>query len=186
MDVLNRILVATIALALAGCAVVALLVTVGGASATLAPAGWLRDGLNYLEGYSESEEVWAGLVAAGVVVGGLSLAIWEAKPLWSHKRYVQVDADGTPFRLEPRTIEHIIEHEGSAVRGVSAVRPSFKQNGNGLEISCRALVQPSTDIPQAQSELRERIRSSVEQMTGMHVSNVNLTMGITKQKARVV
>ena len=183
---LNRILVATIALALAACALVALLVTTGGASATLAPAGWLRDGLNYLDGYSGSEETWAALVAAALIAGGLFLAIWEAKPLWSRKRYVQVDAEGTPFRLEPRTIEHIIEHEGSGVRGVSSVRPSLKQNGNGLEISCRALVQPSTDIPQAGSELRERIRSSVEQMTGMHVSNVNLTMGVTKQKARVV
>lgn len=186
MDVLNRILVATTALALAACAVVALLVTAGGANATLAPAGWLRDGLNYLDGYSGSEETWTVLISAAIVAGGLLLAVWEAKPLWSHKRYVQVDAEGTPFRLEPRTIEHIIEHEGSGVRGVSTVRPSLKQNGNGLEISCRALVQPTTDIPQAGSELRERIRRSVEQMTGMPVSKVNLTMGVTKQKARVI
>lgn len=183
---LNRILVTTIALAIAAGALVALLVTAGVANPTLAPAGWLRDGLNYLDGYAGSEETGALVIATAIVAVGLALALWEAKPLWSRKRYVQVDAEGTPFRLEPRTIEHIIEHEGSRVRGVSKVRPSLKQNGDGLEITCRALVHPSTDIPQAGIELRERIRSSVEQMTGIHVSKVDLTMGVTEQKARVV
>jgi uncharacterized alkaline shock family protein YloU len=186
VDTLNRILVATMALAIAAGAIVGFLVVTGIAGTSLAPAGWLRDGLSYLDGYTGSDRVWAGVIAAAVVAGGLLLAVWEARPLWGENSYVQVDAEGAPFKLYPRTIEQIIEHEGTMVRGVSTVRSSLKQNGDGLEINCGALVQPATDIPQAGSELRERIHSAVEQMTGIPVANVNLTMGMTKQKSRVL
>jgi uncharacterized alkaline shock family protein YloU len=186
VDAFNRIVVlATAALALV-CAVAALLVTADVLEPTIAPAGWLRDGMRSLDRETSDDRNMAMAIAAAAALGSLALLALELRPLWHKERYVLVDAGGKSFELNPKAIEHIVEREGSRVRGVQAVRPQLKRNGSGLEIDINATVRPAAELPGTKQTLETRVRQAVEQMTGLPVSNVNVRMKHSTDRPRVV
>jgi hypothetical protein len=186
VDAFNRVAMLALAVLAFVCAVVCILVMADAIGPRTAPAGWLRDGLRSLDAETGDDKTMAIAIAAVVAAGSLLLAALELRPLWHKERYVMVDAGGESFALNPTAIEHIVEREGTRVRGVQAVRPQLKRNGSGLEIDVDATIQPATALPDTGETLQTRVRQAVEQMTGLPVSHVNVRLKHSTDRPRVI
>jgi hypothetical protein len=175
VTVFNRLLIVLLGLVVLVGAAIVLLTALGLLQpASAAPAGpWFVDRLAPFAQLDPTLWVWTVAVSVALIVLALLVLFIE---LWPRSRAPQRitlkdDASGR-VTVALDGLRELVEREAGHVAGIERTRAQVAETPEGLQISCRISVDPSSSVPQMTDDLRQRLKTSVEHHVGLTVSRV--------------
>lgn len=184
MSVLNRIIVSMVALVLAAISIIGILVTVNAVSPDVMPTDWFDVPFERAADTTGGKEV--AIIVVCVLIALLMVGLLFAE-LIRLKKHVIVNISSTEAGIVTVDRDSIIllaEKTALGAHNVSVATCNVVETGLGLIISCRAYVALGSSIPDVSKEVQEKIREAVEQLTGLTVSEVNVTTRYAKAETK--
>ncbi len=169
----NRIVVTLAALLTLAAAVI----TVGVATQAWAPdvlLGWFQPQLQMAAEASGGMRVAVVALSAVVVVGMAALLIAELIPLKTTQVHTLSTSDRGTATIENESLCILAERTGESIHGVNDVQCFIREVEAGLHVRCRAHVVLGTNLLEVNPEMREKVRESLQQLTGLAVSQVDI------------
>lgn len=176
MNIVNRLLMILILIALLIVFVAILLVTLGWTEpATLAPNDWFQRRLADFQDLSGSDWNWALAVSIAVIVISLILLVLELMPGRREPSRLVVKQDGMGrVTMSLDSIRNLVDWEAAQESGVLESQSQVREEPDGLRVHSRVSLEPKANAAEVTEHLQERIRSSIEQRIGKHVSQVTV------------
>lgn len=185
MDIFNRLFMVAVALGAVAVSIVLILVAVEAVNPEdISPDGWLRDQLQEVDELSGDQQTATILSVFAVLIVAVLLLALEVFPLFTVEKTIAADAGGTEFRIYADSIKQLIVQAGIEIEGVTAVTPSFRKSAGGLKIGCQATLASTANMPEASSKLREKVKATVEGMSGVAVADVSVKVRYQPERPR--
>lgn len=153
--------------------------------ALLLALGWSKP----MEAVQELLASGSGRVGLGIVATiffGVSVRLlWFAFRRPQRYRAVVHEGDLGEVRITLEAVENLVQRVARGVPGVRDVKPAVARGERGLEVYLRLWVAPDVNIPRLGEELREEIRRYVQEVVGVEVVHVDLSVeNITLESRR--
>ncbi|MDI3269552.1 MAG: alkaline shock response membrane anchor protein AmaP [Bacillota bacterium] len=153
--------------------------------ALLLALGWSKP----MEGVQEVLLSSSGRVVLGMVATiffGVSVRLlWFAFRRPQRYRAVVHQGDLGEVRITLEAVENLVQRVARGVQGVREVKPAVARGERGLEVYLRLWVAPDVNIPRLADLLRQEIRRYVEDVVGVEVVQVDLSVeNITSENRR--
>lgn len=183
MEVLNRSIAVIVVLAIAACAVTAMLVSAGTVSPDSFGGGWIEARLDSIAGANGAAEATGLAIAVAVLSGMLLLLIFEVKPL--HRiRHLPINTGTGPssFTSGPEGMATITQDSvcdlaegiGSGIYNVVKIKCNVVVENGDLLIECKAQATLGSNLPELCGTIRSEIKNVVEERTGLRVRDVSV------------
>lgn len=184
MSVFNRILIVIAALVIFAGAVITLFVACGVSTAQILPYAWAQSILQHVA--DASGGALASIIVISVIVAVAMIGLLSIEIAPSHKAVSLVISSTyegvTTIDLDSICV--LAEHVGVAIHGIRDVKSSVKENPEGLLVDCRASADLGSSILEIEPELRSRVKTAIEQLTGLHVAVVDIRVKYGSKKAK--
>jgi hypothetical protein len=175
MNVVNRILLILLALAVVVAAIAVLLVTLGVLTPEqLAPTVWLRDRLLPFTDLDDRNRAWTIGVSIAALLVGLALLLLELKPPPRQDRLTLVEDALGRVTVRRDSIARLATREATQVPGVLEGRAEVTTRNGRLRIRERLSVDRTAPIPEVTQAVGERVRAAVEHAIGRPVTELRL------------
>ena len=184
MSIFNRVVVVVIALAILVGAVITFLVAAGVVTPDILPYTWLEP---QLQRVSDATGGRAGnIIAINVVValGMIVILLGEFIPLNKPATLLINSTDKGVSTIDVDSVCILAEHTGATIRDVRDVKSSVRESADGLLISCRTSVALGSNLLELETESRNRISETIEQLTGLPVARVDIKIKYESKKAK--
>jgi uncharacterized alkaline shock family protein YloU len=171
MNILNRFIGILVALLLVAGGVIVLVTIFDVVDTQSLGSPWIQDGLASLTlPEVQPIAITSALVAAIV---GLILLILEFKPSRREPDQLALKTDELGrVTIARRGIRDLVNREADRVDGVNGVFSQVSEDRNGLRILCRLTVNPRANVSELAEEVRQRVKTAVEQHLGQPVAQV--------------
>jgi len=173
ISVFNRVVVTVFAVA----ALAGAVVTIGVATQAWPPdilIGWFQPQLQLAADTSGSVRVAVIALSVVIVVGMLALLIAELIPLRTTQVHTLSTSDKGTATIENDSLCLLAERTGESIHGVNDVQCFIREEESGLHVLCRAHVVLGTNLLEVNPEMRAKVRESLQQLTGLAVSQVDI------------
>jgi uncharacterized alkaline shock family protein YloU len=171
MNILNRVIAVLVALLLVVGGVIVLLAIFGVADAQTFGPPWIEDGLRRLTLPDMRATAIISALAATII--GFILLVLEFRPPRREPDGLAVKQDELgKVTVARRGIRDLVNREADQVDGVSQVYSQVTEDRNGLRILCRLTVDSRANVIELADEVRERVKTAVEQHLGQPVAQV--------------
>jgi len=184
VSIFNRVVVVVIALAILVGAVITFLVAAGVVTPDILPYTWLEP---QLQRVSDATGGRAGnIIAINVVValGMIVILLGEFIPLNKPATLLINSTDKGVSTIDVDSVCILAEHTGATIRDVRDVKSSVRESADGLLISCRTSVALGSNLLELETESRNRISETIEQLTGLPVARVDIKIKYESKKAK--
>jgi uncharacterized alkaline shock family protein YloU len=172
MNAFNRLVVLTIAVVIMAASVIAILVV-----SQALPEDWIELRTQELADASVGVKALAIIISVGVVLTMLALLRFQ----FVRRDYELVIMPGGASvsiggetTISSRSVAALAEAAGAEVQGVRDIECDVVNRNVGLAIVCHTTVAMGTNLPEFFSEIKSKIEESVEEMTGLPVSQVDV------------
>jgi hypothetical protein len=169
----NRIVVTLAALmTLAGA-----VITIGVASQVWPPdilLGWFQPQLQMAADSSGAMRAAAVSLSVVIVVGMAALLIAELLPLKTTRVHTLSTSEKGTATIENDSLCLLAERTGEAIHGVNDVQCFIREEEAGLHVMCNAHVVLGTNLLEVNPEMRAKVRESLQQLTGLAVSQIDI------------
>jgi len=158
--------------------VITLLVAFKAVSPDILPIPWFETPLN--NAAASSGVLWAlNIVVAAIVGLGMVFLLFlelfpELIPMRKREALLLSSSKEGTVTIDEKSVRLLAERAGIANRNVRALWCRLKENQGSLVITCYASVFLESNVPEVSAELRERIKETVEQLTGLSVTQVDV------------
>ena len=173
--IVNRVIIALVALFVLAGAIITLLVAAGAMDPT--GFGWFDATLERVADATGGAA--AAVIAVSVVVALLMLALiyFQFVPSRPRRRTSLLVGSGNEgmVSIDQESVRVLAEKTAATVRNVISVKCSVGEKAEGLAIGCRAAVSLGSNIPEVSAELKQKVKDNVEKLTGLPVSQVNVS-----------
>lgn len=115
-----------------------------------------------------------GVVGVAFFLSGLHVAWHSVRP--PRREAVSAATEMGEVRTSLGAIEDLARRTGLQVRGVRELRPRVRATREGVALRVRAEVLPDHRIPDVAPELQARLRETIEEIVGTHVTEVRVTV----------
>ncbi|MDD3653721.1 MAG: alkaline shock response membrane anchor protein AmaP [Desulfotomaculaceae bacterium] len=146
-----------------------------------APLHLLRD-LFYPD---RSEIFWPMILI--LLLAGIRL-FWVAvrRPGGKDRHVILAESALGQVNISLQAIENLVVKVVGQVNGVREVKPKILSDSQGVGVQVRAVVTPDINVPEVSSEIQQRIKERVFEVTGVNVSSVKVFIeNIAAHKPRV-
>ncbi len=175
MNVVNRILLILVALALVVAAGAVLLVTLGALDPEqLAPTAWLRDRLSPFTDLDDRNRAWTIGVCIAALLVGLVLLMLELKPSPREDWLTLVQDPLGRVTVRRDSIARLATRETTQVPGVMEGRAEVVTGKGQIRIRERLSIDRTASIPAVTQAVGERVRTAVEHYVGRPVTELRL------------
>jgi uncharacterized alkaline shock family protein YloU len=184
MSIFNRVVAVVIALAILAGAVIIFLVAVKVITPDILSYAWLEP---QLQKVSDATGGRAGNIIAITVVVALGMIIIllaEFMPLNKPAALLINSTEKGISTIDVDSVCTLAEHTGATIRDVRDVKSSVRESADGLLISCRTSVALGSNLLELETESRNRISETIEQLTGLTVARVDIKVKYESKKAR--
>ncbi|UOF90111.1 alkaline shock response membrane anchor protein AmaP [Fodinisporobacter ferrooxydans] len=149
-------------------------IIVGLASALLAFHGYGGNLLLHLLAPLQGD-MWT--FASGIVMFLLSIRFlfMRGKKTERFSSFVQRTTNGD-VNISYQTLESLAIRAAQSMRGLAEMKASIIQAEGGIAIKIRGLVQPDLNVPTLTEQLQEKVRTYVQDTTGIHVRSVTVSI----------
>lgn len=174
MHAFNRIVVILLALVLIAASIYVLLVAVDALEPESAPGTVFQDQLQTVADATGGERalyIAIPIILALVLVGILT---WELTPGRRPMPFLINSNEGGVTTIDRESVRLLAEKTAATNRGVREVHCETADVQERLSILCYATVAMGTNIPELGKEIQDKIKESVENYTGLPVTNVNV------------
>jgi hypothetical protein len=174
MSIFNRLIIILVAVLALIATMIILLVSAGVCAPDVLPFGWSKSALGWIVSASGASKVSIIAVSAiiAVIMIGL-LAIEATPPRKPASLLINSSYEGTTT-IGIDSICMLSEHVAVAVHGVRDVKSIVEESPEGLMVECRASADLGSSILEIEPELRSRVKSAIEQLTGLPVAQVDI------------
>jgi hypothetical protein len=149
--------------------------------ASVAPAGWFRDGLRELAALAGAAEVLATGISGALACGGFVLVGAEVAPVVGRPYMRGEPGTDREFAVQGRAVAEMVRFAGEQIEYVVAVEDaSVAKDAQGLEVACKVVLEPYASAAPLAAIIEARIRNAVYTMTGLSVGHVHLRVRHTK------
>lgn len=183
MNVFNRVVVLIVVVLVIAASVITLLVATGAVTPDVLAGGFGAQ-LEWVAGTSGGNAAATIAVSIVVILLMLPLLVWELVPHRPQHPLVVASSEEGVSTIDRESVRELAEKTAVNFRDVQRVTCSVKEKADGLLISCQAWVTMGTNIPEISGELKDTIRSSVEQLTGLTVREVDVRARYEPVEAR--
>jgi len=169
----NRIVVTLAALL----ALAAAVITIGVATQAWPPdilLGWFQPQLQMAAESSGGMQVAVVALSVVVIVGMAALLIAELIPLRATQVHTLSTGDRGTATIENESLCLLAERTGESIHGVNDVQCFIREAETGLHVLCRGHVVLGTNLLEVNPEMRDKVRESLQQLTGLAVSQVDV------------
>ncbi|KQO17500.1 alkaline shock response membrane anchor protein AmaP [Paenibacillus sp. Leaf72] len=155
-------------------------IVIGAASIMIACIGfnWIskRALLTALDRMFEQPSIQISIMIAGIVLFLLSLRFFIVSLHRGSAAPPSIDqrTDFGDIRISIETIENLALKAASKRRGVKDLRARIRTSDSGLDIVLRVFVDGESSIPTLTEEIQLAVKSHIEDITGIPVSNVTV------------
>ena len=183
MNVFNRVVVLIVIVLVIAASVITLLVATGAVSPDVL-AGGFGEQLEWVAATTGGNAAATIAVSIVVILLMIPLLIWELVPFRPQHPLVVATSEGGVSTIDRESVCELAEKTAANFRDVQRVRCTAREKADGLVISCQAWVTMGTSIPELSAELKDSVKSSVEQLTGLTVREVDVRAGYEPVEAR--
>ncbi len=185
MNVLNRLLIIVLDAIMLMAIVLILLVTFGFARPDqLLPSLGLSPFLTPFVGLTGSAFAWTVGISLALFLLGLILLSLEIRVQPGPAPVLlKQDALGK-LTVSREAASQLVNRAASQVSGVMGVRSQVEETAKGFRIHTRVSVNPTANVAQVTEEVREAIKSAVEQQLGRPAQEVDVRAQLTPLPAR--
>ena len=172
MSAFNRVVALIVALVVLAGAVITLLVATGINNPGTYP--WFESQLQRVADATGGSA--AAIVAVSVIIALVMIALFILEAIPFRKPVpllVSTKEEGTTT-ISKESVCILAEKAAAAVHGVHDVRCGIGEKVGGLVISCQVSVALGSNIPELSAELKNKVKDSVEQLTGLPVTLVDV------------
>ncbi len=119
-------------------------------------------------------------IGTGIALVGMLTIFVGFKRIKKTPRIVVSGADtngmvgGGQVTVSTRSIEALTHYVAEKIPGVREVAPIIRIKKQGLFVDCRVVLTPDSSIPEVSTNLKNALKHSLEQHTGIPVSQVNI------------
>jgi hypothetical protein len=114
------------------------------------------------------------LIAAGTI---LMLMEWNLWPGEEGEVLIGDNEDGR-VNVAVRGLEASVDYEARHVAGVKRATSSVSPNRDGLSVRTQLLVESESNVPELTEELRSKVESALQRMTGQPVKSLTLSVDV--------
>lgn len=184
MSIFNRIVVVVIALVILVGAVIIFFVAAEVITPDILPHTWLEP---QLQSISNATGARAGYIIAITVVAALVMIVIllaELIPLNKPATLLINSTENGISTIDVDSVCILAEHTGATIRNVRGVKSSIRQSTEGLLISCRTSAALGSNLLELETELRNRLSETIEQLTSLPVARVDIKIKYESKKAK--
>jgi len=184
MSIFNRIVVVVIALVILVGAVIIFSVAAEVITPDILPHTWLEP---QLQSISNATGARAGYIIAITVVAALVMIVIllaELIPLNKPATLLINSTESGISTIDVDSVCILAEHTGATIRNVRGVKSSIRQSTEGLLISCRTSAALGSNLLELETELRNRLSETIEQLTSLPVARVDIKIKYESKKAK--
>jgi hypothetical protein len=175
MNIFNRLLIIVLDVIMLIAVGLILLVTLGFARPDqLFPSLGLAPFLAPFAGLSGSNFVWTVGVSAALVVVGLILLSLEIRRRAAPVPVMLKRDSLGKLTVSREAATQLIDRAASQVGGVMDARSKVDETSKGVRVRTRITVSPSANLAQVTAEVREAIKSTVEEQLGRPAEGVDV------------
>ncbi len=134
--------------------------------------------------YPGRPEVFWTLIVALILAGVRLFWLSLVKPRGRH--VVLVEGALGEIRVSLRAVEDMVDKEVSLMDGVKEVKSRMVAVSQGVGIRLRASVTPDVNVPSISTDIQNRVKKKVFEVTGLTVNNIKVSIdNISAKKPRV-
>lgn len=184
MDYMNRAIVILVALFLLAASVITILVALDALAADFLPGtaeeSWFQPQLQGLAGFEGWQLAVSVIAAAAVGLLMLILLAMELKPNSSNRFFtVSASREGN-LTVDETSVRELAESTALNNQAVDVVRCRIRTQGKrtasptSIIVDCYPVVVAGSNVQEVRDDLQARIKETVERLTGLRVSQVNV------------
>jgi hypothetical protein len=180
MNLVNRVLILTLALCLGAAALVALLV---GTGAVVPPAGVLGDVVAAAGGAEALADPYTIAIAAVALLAALSLLFLELRPARRTDHLVE-STDHGDLTLSRRTLRDFIVYVGLQVPDVRSMSVDVRDASDGLRVVCRIDANVRAVLSELGGAIRQAVRERVREQLGLEIARIDTIVRMSTTRAQ--
>ena len=170
-EIVNRVFTTVFSLLVLAAAIILLLVATGAASEEILPYNWFSGQLLGVAEADGGDKAIAIAVSIILILGMGAILVLEFVP--RSKLLLSIrSGEGGALSVDETSVCILAENVGSKVEGVKHIRSRVSEGPNGVILSCDVLLALGSDILGVGSELQQRMKESVEKLTGLTIAQV--------------
>jgi hypothetical protein len=170
-EIVNRVFTTVFSVLVLATAIILLLVATGAASEEILPYGWFSGQLLGVAEADGGDKAIAIAVSIIFILGMGAILVLEFMPRRKLLLSIRSGEDGI-LNVDGTSVCILAERVGSEVEGVKHIRSKVDERPDGVILSCDVLLALGSDILRVGSELQQRVKESVEKLTGLSIARV--------------
>ncbi|MGE5422464.1 MAG: alkaline shock response membrane anchor protein AmaP [Ignavibacteriales bacterium] len=126
-----------------------------------------------------------GLVGALFVLLGLNLLMQGLRTPKKIDMVIQESPDG-PVTITVPAVKQIVLKAVKLIEGVREVKPEISNGKRGVQVHLTIMVNPDHKLPELTTAIQDKVREYLEQLAGLRVAEIKVTVDdlATKPTAR--
>ena len=184
MSIFNRVVVVIVGLIILIGAVITLLVANGASAPDVLPYGWFQPQLQDVA--SATGVSIAGIIAVSIVIalGMLIMLFFEFTLLRRSVSLLISSTENGVTTIDKNSVCLLAEKTATNIHGMHDIKCNIEESAEGLIFSCRAWVLMGSNIVEVSAESQNKIKETVEQLTGLLVAQVNINFKYKSAEAK--
>ena len=184
MSIFNRAVVVIVGVVILIGAVITFLVASRASAPGVLPYGWFQPQLQDVADTTGGSA--AGIIAVSMIIALIMLVmlLFEFELLRRSVNLLISSTENGVTTIDKNSVCLLAEKTSTNIHGMHDIKCNVKERAEGLVFSCRAWVLMGSNIVEVSAESQNKIKETVEHLTGLLVAQVNINFKYKSAEAK--